>query len=342
MNLKNVFDFHHSLNKRFACHWVDSGQHWYVCPSAVYCEPTKEADTKVLSYGDCPVSPALEKNKSVVYPENYIEEVISDLPEAFLKFLYTGDSIVTLDGKQEIELKLQAPMRVYMTSYTEFPELKGLKYSLCKHKGTGLPMLKVEEGDTFMCFLMAKESKPSFPVVTTEKCKYKAIQWSDEESCYKKVEKENLNMELETDKLVKDILGEAKVSIDPNKTGKELLAEQKAKAAAEATKALVQEVKKESVAAAKEEAPVKEEAAVEVKRTRKKAEVTKVQDLTKIIEQLGGAVPDGMSSEDVQREIRQLRDLILAASRRMANVSLGSIEKNSAAAAKLAQIKAAL
>ena len=79
-----------------------------------------------------------------------------------------------------------------------------------------------------------------------------------------------------------------------------------------------------------------------MKRTRKKADTTPVTDLTKVIDLLGGAVPEGLSAEEAQQAIRQLRDLMQKAASRMANISLKYIESTEGAVAKLAAIKAAL
>ena len=82
--------------------------------------------------------------------------------------------------------------------------------------------------------------------------------------------------------------------------------------------------------------PVQEETK---KNTRRKTPKGKCADLTDIIEQVAQDVPDDMSVEDVLKEIRQLRDLMIAASRRSANLALKYLDKASDAETKITQLK---
>ena len=177
-------------------------------------------------------------------------------------------------------------------------------------------------------------------------------QWSDKEKCYKKLRKEN-KMALAPEKFVKELLNKNmnELKFDPSKPGKEndgtegLTLEEAVQEPVKEKEAPKEEPVKEA-AKPVEEAPKEEVKAVPakeepVKRTRKKAETTPVNDLTKIIEQLSGAVPE-MSAEERIKAVRQLRDLQLAATRRIANISLQYIESTQGMEAKLAAIKAAL
>lgn len=291
-----------------------------------------EPDVGVCKYKKLPSNPALEENPSRIYPENCMQVLIENFPQELFSFLYTGEEMVSSDGSKVVPLKVDMRKCLYGQAYTKFKELKNAEFALCLYTQTKLPMLRITQGDTALWVLFNMHSDKKEVTIQTDKHVYTASQWSDIANCFSKVErKEKMAIENSSiDSIIKNTLGVTanKVAFDPEKTGGENIA---------AEKQAKQEPAKEAPVA-----EAKEEATEPVKRTRKKAEVTKVQDLTKIIEQLGGAVPDNMPTEDVQREIRQCRDLILAATRRMANVSLSYIDKSAAAQAKLAAIKAAL
>ena len=351
--LQKIFEFQLARNKKFACQWVDSGQHWYVCYSAFMCEDTKEPDSAVTAYGGCPSNPVFEEDPTRIYPENCMDVAAENVPISFLSFLYTGSEFVAADGSQVIPFEYKdMPKRIYKVISNILDDKKDLEYSLCVYRKTKTPVLRISQGSSTLYMMLAFDDRGEGATIETKECIYKASQWSDSNKRYNKVErKEKMAIkDAEVKSMVEKTLGVSidKLKFDPEKTGGENIAEEKA--AKSEPKAVSEKAPIYAQMEVKEETPAEEQGAAgnakgeaaQQKRTRKKAEITRVQDLTKIIEQLGGTVPEDMTLEDAQKEIRQLRDLLTVASRRIANVSLAYIEKNAGAEAKLAAIRAAL
>ena len=337
---KELFDKYVKKTNKFACHWVDSEQHWYVCAGVILYRNNKEADMPVTPYEEYPVPPQLLKNPSLVYPENFLEkERLVGISTEFLDIICSGSDIISLMTGGRALTILSLPIKHH--KFTEqLPDNTVL--NLCFYKGNKNPVLGIEYDEGEMWVAYEHIEVPEDITVELVDGKYKPVQWNDKEKCYKKLRKEKKM--LETEKLVKDVLNvDLKgMKFDPNKPGKENDGTQGV-TMEEAAKAIAQESPAEVATAEKPaaEAPVEVPKEEPVKRTRKKAETTPVNDLTKVIEQLSGAVPE-LSAEDAMKALRQLRDLQLAASRRAANISLQYIEATQGVAAKLAAIKAAL
>ena len=344
--LQKIFEFQLARNKKFACQWVDSGQHWYVCFSAFMCEDTKEPDSAVTSYGGCPSNPVFEEDPTRIYPENCMDVAVENVPISFLSFLYTGSELVAADGSQAIPFEYKdMPKRVYKMISNMLEDKKDLEYSLCVYRKTKTPILRISQGNSTLYMMLAFDDRGEGVTIETKECIYKASQWSDSDKRYNKVERKEKMAIKDADmkNIIEKTLGVTpdKLKFDPEKTGGEIIAEEKAaKSESKAPIYAQMEVKEE--VQLEDRSAVASAEVTQTKRTRKKAEVTKVQDLTKLIEQLGGSVPEGMSLEDAQKEIRQLRDLLAVTSRRLANVSLAYIEKNAGAEAKLEAIRKAL
>ena len=331
--LKRIFDFGVFRNDRYVCHWVDKGQHWYICPTTIYTAPDPSPDIEVQSYNGGHVPDKLKENPSLAYPENFWKVVVEDLPEDFQSFFWGDGYVYSFKSGKILEADAKLPFRhhyfidMVTSNWNEFD-----KVSLGTHNGMN-PLLKVTQGEECLWVMPIKKDIPEKLELNINGVKIVPSDWSDKDKCYKKLRKEKKMGKLENfDELVKSTLGATPAEVqpkDPAKTGKENPVEiPKAQEAPEAPKEV----------ALAEPAEVKEP----VKRTRKKAETTPLTDLTKVIEQLSGAIPDKMSSDDALKAIRQLRDLQLAAARRAANISLQYIENTEGAVAKLAAIKAQL
>ena len=336
--LTQIFDFY-VPNAKFACTWVDKGSLWVSSPSGLLMKLTKEQDSPVVSYKGRPVLDKLVQDPSIAYPENRFMD-LQELPGSFTDFVSAGETLLSINGSVEIPVPVKIPVKHYEmlcklieTSWNKFD-----KAVIGCDKRFNIPVLKLSVGDEVLWLAYASQSTPEYLKVETATASYSWGAWNDMKKCYEKVRKENkMNLNVNTSKLVNDILGvpPKDLKVDPSKAGKDIKVEAVEKPVEAPVKA--QEAPKEEQEAPKEvaqEAPVK--------RTRKKADTTPVTDLTKVIDQLGGAVPEGLSAEEAQQAIRQLRDLMQKAASRMANISLKYIEGTEGAVAKLAAIKAAL
>lgn len=350
--LKKAFDFCSQQNTRFAVHWVEHHQHWYVCPTAIYVQPEKDIEHSLVeAYQGNPVSAKLVENPSLAYPENLFVPLSGALPNTFSNFFMADKCLYSLVSGDTVPITAELPHKHYTITqemikdnWDKFDEVQ-----LGMYKGTSMVMMHITAGIEQLWFAPPHEDHPEMLKLNIAGETITPSGWNDTEKCYKNLRKEKKNMPLKNmNDIVKSTLGvDAKdLKFDPEKTGaqndgtagttlKEAVA---AQAPVEAPKEAAKEpAKEESV-----KAPVEESAKEPVKRTRKKAEATPVTDLTKVIEQLSGAVPENLSSEDALKALRQLRDLQLAASRRAANIAVNYIESTEGAVAKLNAIKAAL
>ena len=310
---------------------------------AIQMLPVKAPNTSVVSYAGLPVSEKLKENPSAIYPENLFVEV-AELKGPFYEFVTLGKTAVSLDGENVVNLPVAFPIRHHEVLCELVKEhWKDFKTAaFCYEKQTKTPILKLTTEQEAIWIAIAKISHPEELKVEVGNTVYIPACWNDVENCYMKVREENMNLNVNTSKMVTDILGvpPEDIKVDPNKAGKDMKVKATEKTAEEPVKEPVkepQEVPKEE-----QEAPKEVPQEVPAKRTRKKADTTPVTDLTKIIDQLSGAVPEGLSAEEAQQAIRQLRDLMQKAASRMANISLKYIEGTEGAVAKLAAIKAAL
>lgn len=341
--LTQIFDFYASRKPKFGCTWVAEGTRWNVLPTAIQMSSVTAPNTKVVSYAGLPVSEKLKENPSAVYPENLFTE-IAELEGPFNEFLMMGNVAVSIDGRTVVDLPVEFPIRhhevlcgLVKERWKDFATA-----ALCYEKQTKTPILKLTTEKEAIWIAVAKISHPEELKIEVGNTLYIPDCWNDIEKCYTKVREENMNLNVNTSKMVTDILGVSPedIKVDPNKAGKDM----KVKTAEKIAEEPVKEPVKEPQEAPKEEQEAPKEVPQEapVKRTRKKADTTPVTDLTKVIDQLGGAVPEGLSAEEAQQAIRQLRDLMQKAASRMANISLKYIESTEGAVAKLAAIKAAL
>ena len=339
--LTQIFDFYALRKPRFGCTWIAEGSLWKVLPSAIYMEITKEGNTPVSSYKNLPVLEKLKEAPHQAYPENRFIELVSLSDVPFDDFVSVDKKVISIDGKAVFDIPVSMSSRhcrmlcgMIKTYWNKF-ETK----ALCCDKASKVPVLRLTTKNEALWVVYAKEDSPEELKIETEEVVYKFDCWNDVDKCYEKVRKENkMNLNVNTSKLVNDILGVApnELKVDPSKAGKEIKVE--AEKTIEVSQASVNKASEEPVKEPLVEAP----AEVTVKRTRKKADTTPVTDLTKVIDQLSGAVPEGLSAEEAQQAIRQLRDLMQKAASRMANISLKYIEGTEGAVAKLAAIKAAL
>lgn len=346
---KKIFDSFVSKDPKWACHWVDDGQHWYACKGAILCHNEEAENTPVKPYKGKPAPPQLVQKPSIVYPENFLEEQHEEVTREFFDCISIGTALVATAGNSFVT-KHEHAIKHHIYKGPEIPEDAKLKVSF--YKANGNPVLEVEFEDGQLYLPYEHVEVPENITLELPGGACTLAQWSDKEKCYKKLRKEN-KMALAPEKFVKELLNKNmnELKFDPSKPGKEndgtegLTLEEAVQEPVKEKEAPKEEPVKEA-AKPVEEAPkeeVKAEPAKEepVKRTRKKAETTPVNDLTKIIEQLSGAVPE-MSAEERIKAVRQLRDLQLAATRRIANISLQYIESTQGMEAKLAAIKAAL
>lgn len=338
--LTQIFDFY-VPNAKFACTWVDKGSLWVSSPSGLLMKLTKEQDSAVVSYKGRPVLDKLVQNPSIAYPENRFMD-LQELPESFTDFVSAGDTLLSINGHVEISVPVKIPVKHYEmlcklieTSWNKFD-----KAVIGCDKRFNIPVLKLSIGYEVLWLAYASQSTPEELKVETATASYSWGAWNDMKKCYEKVRKEDkMNLNVNTSKLVNDILGvpPKDIKVDPSKAGKDIKVEAVEKPVEEPVKEQ-QEPPKEVV----QNTPKESSQETVVKRTRKKADTTPVTDLTKVIDQLSGAVPEGLSAEEAQQAIRQLRDLMQKAASRMANISLKYIEGTEGAVAKLAAIKAAL
>lgn len=360
---KQMFDYYVEVIPRFACTWVDHGQQWYVCPSAIMCRNTKAQDSPVKAYKDKPVSEQLQKNKEAVYPENYMASDVYAIDAPFMELFGLEKQVVSLSSGVITDLSAgrNIPMRHY---FLQCPTLIKSWNTFNNHrlffnKSKGLPLVAVDFiGGTLWIAYSHAGKLEEIKIETATEIIVPAC-WSDKNQCYTKVRKEKKM--LEPEKFMNDILksnlksSSSDLKFDPEKTGKEndgtagvtlteALKTAPKKVKEEPVKEVPVKIEAEKKEPAKEvQEAVKEETAEEPKKaTRKKVDTTPVNDLTKVIDNLSGAVPEKLSSETVQTALRQLRDLQLAASRRAANIALQYIKETEGAVTKLAAIKAAL
>lgn len=338
--LKRIFDFGVAQNNKYACHWVADEQHWYVCPCVIYVTPDNSEDTEVQAYKGGTVPDKLKSNPSLAYPENMFRLLLEDLPADFVDFFCTDSVVYSFKSGKSIAVDNNLPFRRYSTlNPTIKTHWNELKVSL--GVGGSLPMLQVSDGQETAWVVCAFNAHPEELELVIDGQKLIPCDWSDKDKCYKKLRKEKKMAKMQSfDDLVKGTLGVTPAEVqpkDPEKAGKENPMEApKVEQANQTAVQQPQEAPKEITPA--ESTEVKEP----VKRTRKKAETTPLTDLTKVIEQLSGAIPEKMTSDDALKAIRQLRDLQLAAARRAANISLQYIESTEGAVAKLEAIKAQL
>ena len=364
---KPIFDFYVNNNPRHASTWVDHGQQWFVCPSAIMCRSTKAHDSPVTSYEKKPVSEKLKARKEAAYPENFLLNETYSLSEPFTEVFGLGKQVVSLQTGTVVPVNIEVSLRHYSLLCPGLAEnWKAFgNHRLCFEKNRQSPMLAVDFMGGTLWVGYCHASKPEDIKIETAAGTIVPACWSDTKLCYTKIRKEKKM--LEPEKFMNDILksnlksSSSDLKFDPEKTGKEndgttgvtltealKTAPKKAEPKKEAVKSepAKEEVKVET---AKEEPvkevqeAVKEEATEEPKKaTRKKVDTTPVNDLTKIIENLSGAIPEKLSAETVQTALRQLRDLQLAASRRAANIALQYVKETEGAVSTLAAIKAAL
>ena len=79
-----------------------------------------------------------------------------------------------------------------------------------------------------------------------------------------------------------------------------------------------------------------------VHRRRKTPKAKITVNLEDVCAQVGAAIPDDMTAEEAIEEIRQLRDLMLVAARRSANLAIKQLERTSASAELVSQLKGLL
>ena len=91
------------------------------------------------------------------------------------------------------------------------------------------------------------------------------------------------------------------------------------------------------------ESEAQEEKAVDGVHKRRKTPKAKITvNLEDVCAQVGAAIPDDMTAEEAIEEIRQLRDLMLVAARRSANLAIKQLERTSASAELVSQLKGLL
>lgn len=327
--------------------------------------------------GTLPMNDNLVLQPSIAYPENFVVPVMDLEPQSDSLIIGKGlvynitsgnvysSEVIKQDGYRLFGLRCD-PAKKY------FAEFGG---TLCLVRSGLLPVIKFTENGAALYVLMAYITEPKDITMSIQGEKYKLTGWSDKTSSYAKAVKEDsmpldltkLNLPNITEDQIASALGtsveDMKASgIDINTSASEQRAKEKAEprkqtaksaetkkeapaeaAAAEPVPDQPKEVKDEAaVEEAKEERPVEkavQEASDSEKKTRRRAPKAAGRDLTEVIEALGADVPDDLIMEDVVKEIRQIRDLMLAASRRSANLALHYLTKGAATETALKQIK---
>lgn len=329
VTLKELFDSYSDLRTKFACTWVADGTQWWVCPCAFMSKYDKTLkDSPVRGYNNKPSNPVLEAHPEKVYPENTVKVVIENIPDSYADIVYTGKNLLSREGKINKEIPLDIPKCHYnvlldkvKANWKDFD-----KADFCIYTKGNLPMLRLTQGDyTFWVIYNKLNREDNLAVTTKEGITYTAHMWSDVKDQYEQFKETKMKFTPETNKIIEQTIGKEfeKIKIDPEKTGKEIKVAAAVEAAAPAPATPPPPVSPEPTV----EEPAKEP----VKKTRKKAEVTQLTDLTKFIEQLGGAIPEDVTYDKLIEQLRQLRDVQINASRRATNLALQYIERNKGA-----------
>lgn len=352
--IKTLFDY--QLQKAsYACTWNAAGTKWTLCPSAIMFTPTDEPDSTPTGVGDKPVNKKIQENPELAYPERLFSKLTSgELSSDFSDCIPLGGHLASLKTGLTIDIGDDIPMRHYqllnpglVEAWDKF-ETKELRlYGKLKFL-----VVYLASGTSGIYIFYGYQKQPeNIQIQGPDNDVMVPSRWRDSENCYTKVRKEK---KMPLPKLdaneIDNVLDSAKVPPKEEPVKEAVKEGPKKKELEKVEEVPVQETKaepvKEPVKTVEVVQEAKEPAAEPVKeapeRKRKKADVTPVSDLTKIIEQLGGAIPENLTADEAQKAIRQLRDLILAASRRAANISLAYIDATEASVKTLAAIKAAL
>lgn len=360
--LKQIFEkYLDKVDK--AVTWVDAGQRWYVSKCVICCLNTKEPDAPVSKIKDKETFVSLEKDKTTIYPENFIKEEYQGFTWEFKRFITGQNSAIALQADKSFPLKdTDYPIRVYwiMDDYANkvWKESKPEDCYLAFNK-QGLAMLKLCQGEDYAYIACGFETKPQDIELTKDGKKYKVYDWDQSTKTYKRMEEIMSKLDLpDLSKLGEEIgkavgidLNAAGISLD--KTEEQLREEKKKENDTENKKEAVSEIK-EVEATDKEKEATKESAeegnkeegtensdSGEVKRTRKRSpNKPKPIVLSEVIEHLNNPIPEDMKDDDILTEIRQLRDLSQVVSRRMSNLATERIMNMQKEMKMFEQIKA--
>lgn len=339
--------------------WYAAGQKWQLCQYGIMCSPANRKDSKPVGYPTKDVYSKLMDDPSPAYPENSFRYVCKCESNFVDCVVGKGLIISTIDHSYIKNDGINVDIRhCFFREKLVLDFVKKNGFDLGVYRES-IPIAKLTEESTVLYLLFERMSTP-------EDFKFKVDNeviipsgWRDKEKCYVEYRKEdtmaNTNFGI-TDEEITNALDSVK---------KEEVKTEKSES----------KNKKEDVEMAKEEGPTKEEilksfskieegsvpenivvsapsdskvesektekedevqAEVKEKKTRKRAPKAEMMDLTEVIESVNKEVPNEMSIDNAIKEIRQLRDLLCAGSRRIANLSTKYLSK----AEKLDQVVA--
>lgn len=343
------------------CTWVADGVRWSVCMNCVLRSPARMQHLDITSLSKKKVPEVLKLDVTQAYPENIFKSTYSILDVTFSDILTKNDQLfnITKDSNFTLAETDDLPIRHYKITDQTILEYWKANPAEVGIGRIGNLILKFSDGKSDIYYSWRPiEVIEDIQFISNGK-QYKAADWNEKEKCYKNLEenmaKEQLFKGLSLKDLSKpdtkapDLAEELEQILEPVKEVQEEVIEDIPETPVENIVPEESNSKSESVQLADMlPEPPKEIRIIELpretaeKKQRRKAVKTKVADLTETIEMLGGSVPEDMSAEDVLSEIRQLRDLIIAASRRSANIATTYFQQTSKAAEALEQIKGLL
>lgn len=334
--LKAYFD---ALTKKAArkVYWTDHGQYWEVTSGWIYSTtkvPNGMPETSEVHIKQgCASIPALEKNRSLAYPENTVKAgyAVEDLAV----MVPIDGNLITLDGAIAVD-GVHVPVRMY-TPPTGLPKCD--KYiGISKGDAGLLAILKTENEALYISMYIP--DKPDKLEITYKNKKYTAVDWQEKTKSWKgwatmpevggiKLPDLGNNVGKAS---VKDMVAAMQSIVSDSKT--------QAQKDTEKVKEALGDIPIESLddssildEPAKQEAP---------KRTRRKPAKKAMASLKETIEAVGAALPENFTIEEAIAESRDLRDLQIVCARRAANITAWISQKSVETDKALTAIKAML
>ena len=359
--LKAYFD---ALTKRAVrkVYWTDHGQYWEVTSGWIYSTTkvpkgmpeTSEVHTKQ----GCASIPALEKNRSLAYPENTVKVgyTVEDL--AVMVPIY--GNLITLDGAVVVD-GAHAPVDGYLTTLDGIVGGRGVHVPVRMYTPpTGLPKcdkyIGISKGDAGLLAILKTENealyismyipdKPDKLEITYKNKKYTAVDWQEKTKSWKGwatmpeiggIKLPDLGNSVGKAS-VKNMVAVMQAIASDSKT--------QAEKDTEKVKEALGDIPIESL----DDSSVLDEAAAAVeakpeapKRTRRKPEKKAMISLKETIEAVGAALPETFTIEEALAESRDLRDLQIVCARRAANITAWLSQKSVETDKALTAIKAVL
>lgn len=348
-DLKQLFDIIISESEK-GSEWVQTGQYWAVANKVVFCELSDQPDSMPKAIKGKKVA-VTSKNFQNSYPENWVAEThVVDKPKACLP---VNKELVTDVGEDYVK-QLEAPIDIrYYHPPVEILNIPDVEYAVCvTNKGSLAYRLKTE--DQVLWISASYPTEPQTIKLEHNNEMISPVDWIDDKQAYKGIKTMS-----KLDKFtLPDLSGKGsplgKVDINGLMAKmNELKAEQKD--VADTTDTDVQkalgDIPIESLDEIPDLEPAKEEPKEEVKepieeteeppfepdpvqelapetpaerqkRTRRKPVKQALADLQQFTEQIEAALPDDLTLDKAVEEIRQLRELQIACTRRTANLGI--------------------